>query len=105
MAVEAPLFEVGEVVYIRESAALGFLEAYSVSSILKASSSEWVYTINIIRRPGQPPLFGERISHQAERVLYFNESELINKCDAYALIENSLSDRLDRIRQLRSSEC
>lgn len=101
----APLFEVGDIVYIRESAALGFLEAYRISSVLRATSEEWVYSINIIRRPGVPPLFGERISHQPERVLYFNESELVTKCEALELIENHLTDRLATVQQLRMSEC
>lgn len=105
MATPAPLFEVNNIVYVRESAALGFLEAYRISSVLRASGDEWVYSINIIRRPGTPPLFGERISHQPEGVLYFNESELISKCEALELIEDHLTSRLSTIQQLRASEC
>jgi hypothetical protein len=103
--INPPTYDIGDVVYLRESAALGFLEAVVISGISRGPNN-WVYSI--VARAGQPAapaLYGDRITAVQGMILYFSEDEFVTVCDAQALVEANLQAQLDRIQLQRASQC
>jgi hypothetical protein len=103
--ISRPLYEPGDIVYLRESAALGFLEAVQISTLMYGPNG-WVYTTR--SRAGQPTAlshYGDRASLVNGVTLYFSEDEFVTVCDAQLLVEANLQAQLDRIRSQRSSQC
>lgn len=96
-----PLFDIGDEIYLKESAANGFLERFKIATRLQ-DGGEWVYSFGIPPKVTTSALFGDRVTHVHGRVLYFNESELVTICQAIDLIEQVLIDRLAEIRRLKS---
>lgn len=101
----APKYDIGNVAYIKESAALGFLEPVQIASVQQYNGS-WVYTIQAqISQPQNPSLYGDRTSIISGAVLYFSEGELISQCDALALAEAKAQQNLEAIQAKRSKNC
>jgi hypothetical protein len=103
--IDPPLYSPGDILYLRESAALGFLEAVQVSGLTYGPNG-WIYTI--AARAGQPTApshRGDRITAVQGMVLYFSEDEFVPVCDAQALVEANLQAQLDRIQAQRAALC
>ncbi len=99
-----PLYGIGDTVYLAESAGIGFLEAMTISAVTM-STGGWVYNIVFGPKLPAPPTFGDRIGYQADRVLYYDESEFMTFCDAADVIERVLQQRLTEIKQQRDARC
>lgn len=103
--INTPLFGPGDIVYIRESAALGFLEPVQINGAIY-SSNGWLYTVAArASSPMTPSHYGDRVTAVQGMVLHFSEDEFVTKCDAYLLVEANLQAQLDRIRLQRESQC
>lgn len=101
----APIYDVGDVVYLKESAALGFIEAVSITGVHRYSNA-WVYTIGSrVANPQHAAVYGDRISHVHGQTLYFSEDELVSHCDALMLAEANALGNLQRIQSQRLSIC
>lgn len=103
--ISQPLYEPGDIVYLRESAALGFLEAVQINGLMYGPNG-WLYTVR--SKASQPMAFthyGDRVSLVNGSVLYFSEDEFVTVCDAQVLVEANLQAQLDRIKAQRSSQC
>lgn len=101
----APLYDIDDVVYLKESAALGFLEAVKINGVT-LSRQGWIYTIEAkAAYPQAPTTFGDRITAVQAMTLYFGEDEFVTPCDAMALVEANLQEQLVRIQAQRSSIC
>lgn len=101
----SPLYNINDVLYLRESAALGFLEAVRISGI-SLSQHGWVYTVTAkVGTASSSVYMGDRVSAVHGVPLYFSEDEFINHCDAIALVEANLQLQLDKIKLQRSSTC
>lgn len=101
----APKYNVKDVVYLRESAAMGSLEAVRISGIHK-TSGDWVYsvaagTIGVVA----PPVYGDRISAISGATLYYTEDELLPICDAIVLVEANALERFKTVRAQRVAIC
>jgi len=91
-----PKYSIGDIIYLRESASLGFLEAYKVTGITSTSPGRIVYYIDVSN--GSPIVnFGERITNQNRPALYFDETELIAYCDALTMIRTYLTTQLTAV--------
>jgi hypothetical protein len=100
-----PLYDIDDILYLRESAALGFLEPVKISS-MTLSRQGWVYQVSAkISGARAPSTSGDRISLVTGNLLYFGESEFVDQCDALALVEANLQAALDRIQAQRASAC
>jgi hypothetical protein len=100
-----PVYSVNDVVYVRESAALGFLEAVKISGVMQYNGY-WVYTISaVVGQPQAPSVYGDRISLVSGNTLYFREDEFVDECSALALAEARAQSVLDSIQSKRSSKC
>jgi len=100
-----PKFDINDTVYLRESAALGFLEAVRITGVHKYKDG-WVYTIGSrVANPRHPATFGDRISHVHGQTLYFSEDEFVTHCDALFLAEANATNMLQRIQSQRMAIC
>lgn len=105
MTIDAPAYEEGDSVYLKESAALGFLEAVTISGIVR-QRGKWVYAILTGRsNPIAPRYYGDRASLVNAQILYFTEDELIPVCDALVLAEANAQRVLERLQAQRASIC
>ena len=105
MPYDAPLYERGNTVYLRESAAVGFLEAHTISGVTRGPNG-WVYTIMV--RPNLPshaPHYGERRSLTNGAVITFEECEFIVICDALRLAEQYHLNQLSAIQSRLATYC
>jgi hypothetical protein len=97
MAAQVPVWSIGDVVYLRESAAIGFLEAHAIAAIHILNGRIIYYMKSSIAPPPAIAGFGERITHQNRASLYWEESELISYCDALKLCQLNLQTQLAAI--------
>ncbi len=100
----SPLYGIGDVVYFRESAALGFLEAVRISGATLRFGG-WLYTINANMRPPTAGSFHDRRSLVSTEVMYYSESELVVLCEAMILAEANAKRAYDRIKAQRQLHC
>lgn len=96
------MYNIGDAVYLRDSAAIGFLECYAVSQIHILPGNDVVYELSSsFVAPTTTPLFGDRVTHRVRPVLNFRESELITKNDAIDLAKSALEIQLAALESLR----
>jgi len=101
----SPKYEINEVVYLKESAAIGFLESVRISGIHRFNDT-WIYTIVAgVNNPQHPPVYGDRISHVNNQTLYFSEDEFVTHCDALLLAEANALSVLKQLQSQRASIC
>jgi len=102
---QTPKYEPNDVVYLRESAAIGHLEAVTISG-LSYYNGAWIYTIRAGRLlPTPVAQYGDRISMVNGQTIQFSESELIPICEALALAEANATAQLLRIQVQRAGLC
>ena len=102
----APTYSINDVVYLRSSAARGFIEAVRISGITQnATSGGWLYQIRIESKPPIGQTVGDYVDLKKELDFYLTEDELINFCAAAALVEQQLTRRLARIQAKRDELC
>jgi hypothetical protein len=100
-----PNYSIGDVKYVKESAALGFLEAVKISGVAYTNSM-WVYSIAAgPSQPLAPSLYGDRTSLVNGNVLYFTEDELIDQCAALNLAEIRAQQVLAEIQAKKNKSC
>lgn len=103
MAMTNPLYAPGDVVYLRESAAMGFLEAVKISGA-HIGKDGWQYSINASMSP-PAGAYLDRRSGIGTQVLYYTEDEFVTVCDAYVLAEANAKLNYDRIKAQRQALC
>jgi len=102
---QTPTYAPGDVVYLRESAAIGHLEAVAISG-LSYYNGTWLYTIRAGRlMPTSIPQYGDRVSMVNGQSLQFSEAELISNCEALELAEANAILTLNRIQTQRANLC
>lgn len=105
MTIDAPTYAEGDTAYLKESAALGFLEAVTISGIVR-QRGKWAYTIRVGHsNPTAPRYYGDRTSLVNAQTIYFTEDELISLCDALTLAEENAQRILDQLQAQRASLC
>ena len=97
-----PLYSYGTVVYFKESAALGFIEAIRISGVHQGING-WMYSINTAMGPGSPGGFQDRRSLVNTQVLYYSEDEFVTLRDAYLLAEANAKLTYDKLKAQRQS--
>jgi hypothetical protein len=95
----APKWQIDDLVYLEASARIGFLEAYKVSNVVN-SRGRWIYTINVEQKPPAEPTIGDFIDIKKNRMLWFDESELIDFHEALLLVKHSLELKLNKVNAL-----
>ena len=102
----APLFGVDGVVYLRASAQLGFLEAYRIDNVLfNKPAGVWQYQINVQKSLSAGNTIGGTNDLQRSRILYFNELELVDLCEALTLKVAFHTSELNKASQMKAARC
>lgn len=89
----APLYRRGDVVYLLESALIGKLDAFKITSIKQVVDGRWVYEIDIAKKPPHQATVGDTYDVRIDELtIAYLESELVTLCEAL----NAIIDRLQR---------
>lgn len=98
---KAPLYDIGQAVYLRESAALGFLEAYNIKSMSYQPTGKLEYTLAThLKQPSTVQTIGDRITGQRVLPIKFYEDDLIDYRTAIAICIASLQNQLAALQRL-----
>lgn len=102
----APQFNIDDIVYLRDSAVIGYIESYRVSGIRQDASLMWVYSIAI---PQRPPVnnatYGDRVTLKKSEDFELPESALVTYCEALTLAIATMRANLARLEALQSAQC
>jgi len=101
----SPTYTINQTVYLKESAALGRLEAMRISGVFQIASGDWLYTCYAGYRPGYlAGYMGDRYAIAQGAVLQFSESEFVTYQEALVLAEanamRNLADIQAKIAQI-----
>ena len=100
-----PAYHENDVVYLRESASIGFLEAIRIGSIIRYNG-QWLYgATNLVKNPIAPPFYGDRITVSHTGTVFYTEDELITICEALDMAEENAQRVLDAIRVQKANLC
>ena len=106
MAHKTPLYDIDDVVYLKSSAARGFLEPLRVSGIaFDRTSNSWIYRIRIESRAPRGQTVGDFNDLKKEIPFSLSQGELVTFCEAIELAETNLTNALTRIQSLRADQC
>jgi hypothetical protein len=99
----APLYNIGDVVYLRESAALGFLEAYIIKEMTHQPDGNLVYTlVTSLKPPEAVQTIGDRVTGQLALPIKFYEEDLIEYTEALELCISNLQTQLNTLQALQA---
>ncbi len=100
---DAPLYSIGDTLYLKESASLGFLEAFTVLSIEHTTDNRILYNMSgVAKSPVASNTASAMTSGRRISQIVFYEDELCVLCDALALCRINLEAQLARIIALQS---
>lgn len=100
-----PKYAIDEVVYLKESSAIGFIEAARVSGITYGQDG-WLYTLRTnVASPRAPTTYGDRNAFARFGELIYSEDELITYCEALTLAEGHAQRILTNIQSQLASFC
>lgn len=92
-----PKYKVDDIVYLRSSAVIGFLETAKISG-LYTHQNQWIYTIYAGGATVVPnSTYGDRKSLLDKTTMYFSESEFQTLCESLPMVRANLQDRLNKI--------
>lgn len=94
----SPTYEVGNEVYIRQSAAIGFLEKMRVHSIVSDPNGGWAYGFLSLPSVGNSiPSLTDQINYQVDRLIFLNDNELVSYCTALNMAKAYFETQLAKI--------
>ena len=100
---DAPRWSVNDVVYLRESAIIGFIEAYRVTNIVwDPQYSRWLYEASIRHRGTEPNAVIDMHNLRREEVITMAEHDLINEGEAVELAIINTEERLRYLKQVKA---
>ena len=100
----APKWSVNDVVYLRESAVIGFLEKYRVTNIVWDPQWErWLYEIAIKHRGTEPNSVIDMHNLRTCEVLSLGENDLVDQVEALDLAIINTEERLRYLQFMRDS--
>lgn len=101
-----PLYSIDDVVYLRESAGIGFIEAYSVAAVSYDVSGNVIYKLRTgVRPPNNPATIGELSSGLHFLPLLVLESQLVTYCEAVDMAIAVEELKLAELRRYKDANC
>lgn len=99
-----PLYNIGQTIYLRESASLGFIEAYTIKRpTYELDGTIFYELVTGARAPDAVATIGDRITGRPVLPLKLRESDLILYCPALELAIDNLALQLTQLQNLRLS--
>jgi 2-keto-4-pentenoate hydratase len=103
--VSTPAYTIDDVVYLKESAGIGFLEAMRVSGV-QLNAGGWVYSVSVAPAyPMRAGTYGDRRLLMTGTTIYYSEDELLQYCDALQLALNVARTRYETLLALSQAKC
>jgi hypothetical protein len=94
----APLYNIGDIIYLKESAAIGKLESYRIDNIIFDSSvSLWMYQVDVRQRGSESRTVLDAYNLSQRRILFFKEPEVGTFCD---VIDTAITAHENRLTLL-----
>lgn len=100
-----PEYNIGDVVYLIESAKVGSLESYTISSIRQDANGVWYYNIAMPSRPVRATTVGDQNNLQHDVAISLTGDQLTDYCTAVETIETYFQMQLVRIQALKAARC
>lgn len=99
-------YSVNDLVYLVESAKVGQIESYKVSSVYQGPDGIWYYYIGVGQRiPPISKTLTDRNTGKTGIDWELSESEITDICTALDLAEQYHTNQLNKIRALINSKC
>lgn len=100
-----PRYNIGDVVFVKNSANIGFLESYKVTTINKQPDSrEFIYDLDLTTTKLAPQVT-QGGTPRFKKDIFFKERELITKCEAVNLVMAALQRKMSRLLALKATHC
>jgi hypothetical protein len=100
----SPVYEPTDVVYLRESAAMGFLEPQRIVGA-HLGQDGWLYTISTHLNVAGNGVYMDRRSLVNAQTLYYSESELVTYCDALELAVDKTRRDYEALLAKQAADC
>jgi hypothetical protein len=98
---KAPLYDIGQTIYLKESAALGFLEAYTIKDMGYQPNGKLIYTlVTSLKQPAAVQTIGDRVTGQRVLPIRFYEEDLIGYKEALEIRIANLQTQLNTLQRL-----
>lgn len=102
----APLYNIDDVIYLLESAKIGFIESYRISEVRQDSTGSWLYKISVSpRAPIGGPTYGDRLTLKTSMDFELRESELCDYCTAVDFALAAARAQVVKLEALKASHC
>lgn len=101
---KAPRWSVGDVVYLKESAMIGFIESYKITNIAwDPQWNRWVYMVDIKHKGAESTSVIDMYDLRRSETLRFIEDDLISCVEALDLAIINLKERLKYLQNKRDA--
>lgn len=99
----APRWSVNDMIYLRESAMIGFIEGYQVTNIqFDPKWNRWLYEVVIKHRGTEPNSVIDMYNLRSNEKLTFGENDLISQEEALDLAIINTEQRLRELKNKRA---
>lgn len=96
--ISTPRFGINEIVYLRESALLGYLEALKVYNIYYSRAiNRNMYVFRFYKSKPSTQIAGDAIDLKSDKNITIVEEELLNYTEALGIVSRSLKKELNKI--------
>lgn len=103
MSTKAPRWSVNDMIYLRESAILGFIEGYKVTNIIfDPKYNRWMYEVAIKHKGTEPNTVIDMYNLRKQEVLVLGENDLINQGEALDLAIINTEQRLTYLKNKKA---
>lgn len=97
---DVPKYNVGDVVYLRESAGIGHLETVHIRAVVSFQGS-WAYVISTSSMNNiSASTYSDRINYQTGVGIYYSQNELLTKAEALEMAIDTTTAKLTRLQEL-----
>ena len=101
-----PEYNVGDVVYLESSAAIGRLDAFKISGIKQTQQGRWVFRVDISKKPPHQQFIGDSYDGRTlESSIYYTAEELISHCDALDIMVAQLELQIQHVESQVAEVC
>lgn len=105
MEFQKPIYNPGDIVYLKESAAIGFLEAYKVVHAKFNADGTVAYVLDTSVKSPTVATFGDMVGPPRYSALTINESDLVDYCGGLDLAIAVHERQLASLQAKRASIC
>ena len=101
----APLFNVGDQIWLRESAAIGMMESYKIHSIIYPPQGGILYSIlTVTQQPRATGTMGDQITGVGGKQIILQEENLCTYSQALDMCIANLQLQLNKLQLLKAQQ-